>query len=335
MARSRAVGFVAPSGYLPDPPTIDRASRLFAARGWRVLVSETCFARHQRFAGTDEQRAAELQRFCSDRSLDLVLCARGGYGLTRILDRLDFDAIRKAGRRICGYSDFTAFNLAYLARAGGVSLHGPSMSDFGAESPDDWTVDNFFAVVEGGACEARFDADGPDCEARGTLWGGNLALVCALLGTPYFPRIRGGILFVEDVNEPAYKIERMLLQLAQAGVLQRQRALLLGSFEPIAPMSNDNGFSLEEVIRGVRARLTVPVLTGLPFGHVRRKLTLPVGARVHLRVRQGRATLGWDGLGFVRGATSTRTASPPDARVMAVFGASVDAPGTGPDADHH
>lgn len=293
MARSRTVGFVAPSGYLPDLQAIDRAAKVFAARGWRVQAGDTCFERHQRFAGTDELRAAELQRFCTDRSLDLVLSARGGYGLTRILDRLDFDAIRTAGRAICGYSDFTAFNLAYLARAGGVSLHGPSMTDFGAEEPDAWTLENFFAVLDANEHETQFDADGPDCELAGTLWGGNLALVCALLGTPYFPRVRGGVLFLEDVNEPAYKIERMLLQLAQAGVLQRQRALLLGSFDPITPMPNDDGFSFDEVVRGLRERLPVPVLTGLPFGHVRRKLTLPIGTRVRLHVRAGAATLAW------------------------------------------
>jgi len=311
MARSRAVGFVAPSGYLPDPQAIDRAARRFAARGWRVQAGDTCFERHQRFAGTDELRAAELQRFCTDRSLDLVLSARGGYGLTRILDRLDFEAIRAARRAICGYSDFTAFNLAYLARVGGASLHGPSMTDFGAEEPDAWTLDNFFAVLDSREYETQFDADGPACEVAGTLWGGNLALVCALLGTPYFPRVRGGVLFLEDVNEPAYKIERMLLQLAQAGVLQRQRALLLGSFDPITAMPNDDGFSFDDVVRGLRARLTVPVLTGLPFGHVRRKLTLPVGTRVRLRAHQGRATLSWDGLDFVRSTRSQRTAPPP------------------------
>ncbi|GAB4468971.1 MAG: muramoyltetrapeptide carboxypeptidase [Burkholderiaceae bacterium] len=294
MARSRAVGFVAASGYLPDPKAIDRAAGVFAARGWRVQAGETCFERHQRFAGTDELRAAELQRFCTDRSLDLVLSARGGYGLTRILERLDFDAIRKAGRTICGFSDFTAFNLAYLARAGGVSLHGPSMTDFGAEELDAWTLDNFFTALDASEYETQFDADGPDCELAGTLWGGNLALVCALLGTPYFPRVRGGILFLEDVNEPAYKIERMLLQLAQAGVLQQQRALLLGHFDRVTPMPNDNGFSFEDVIAGLRARLAVPVLTGLPFGHVPRKLTLPVGARVRVRVRAGAAALGWN-----------------------------------------
>lgn len=337
MKPSRAVGFVAASGYLPDPQAIDRAAKAFAARGWRVQAGDTCFERHQRFAGPDELRAAELQRFCTDRSLDLVLSARGGYGLTRILDRIDFDAIRRADRTICGYSDFTAFNLAYLARAGGVSLHGPSMTDFGAESPDAWTIDNFFAVLDARDYETRFDADGPDCDLRGALlWGGNLALVCALLGTRYFPRIRGGVLFFEDVNEPAYKIERMLLQLEQAGVLARQKAILLGSFEPVTPMPNDNGYSLDEVIRGLRARLAAPVFTGLSFGHVRRKLTLPVGARVRLRMREGAASLAWAGLGIARReATGTRGSAPRSDQVLVtVPGASHGRRGDSFDTDH-
>jgi muramoyltetrapeptide carboxypeptidase len=289
------VGIVAPSGYLPDPTAIDRAARLFAARGWRVQAGDSCFEKHERFAGDDDLRAAELQRFCTDPRLDLVLAARGGYGLTRILDRLDFAAIRAAGRWICGYSDFTAFNLAYLARAGGVSLHGPSASDFGFERPHATTIDTFFATLErlrgDGGFEAQFDAEGPPAEGRGTLWGGNLALVCALLGTPYFPRVRGGILFLEDVNEPAYKIERMLVQLEQAGVLGRQKALLLGQFDPVTPMPNDNGFSLEGVIARLRARLPCPVICGLPFGHVADKLTLPVGARASLSVGRGCARI--------------------------------------------
>lgn len=296
-ARAPTVGIVAPSGYLPQAETLERAARLFAARGWRVQAGETCFARHERFAGDDELRAAELQRFCTDRRLDLVLAARGGYGLTRILDRLDFEAIRAAGRTICGYSDFTAFNLAYLARAGGASLHGPSASDLGAEAPSEFTVAALFAAVEGlraGRFEAQFEIDGPDCALRGLLWGGNLALVCALLATPYFPRVRGGILFLEDVNEPAYRIERLLVQLEQAGVLGRQRALLLGRFDPVTPMANDNGFGLDRVVERLRQRLAIPVLAGLPFGHVRDKLALPVGLRVALSSSGGSARLAAD-----------------------------------------
>jgi len=294
-ARRSTVGIVAPSGYVPDERIIERTARIFAGRGWRVQASDTCFERHERFAGDDDLRAADLQRFCTDRALDLVLVARGGYGVTRILDRVDFAAIRKADRTICGYSDFTAFNLAYLARAGGASLHGPSASDFGAEQPNAATIETFFEVLtafdRGTGFEARFDAGGPACNVRGTLWGGNLALICALLATPYFPKVRGGLLFVEDVNEPAYRIERMLVQLEQAGVLEKQKAILLGHFDPITAMPTDNGFSIEGVVARLRSRLAVPVITGLPFGHVPRKLTLPVGMKVGLELRGDTAVM--------------------------------------------
>lgn len=293
MARRKAVGFVAPSGFVPDGSAIDRAAQVFAARGWQPVASDTCFEKHQRFAGDDDLRAAELQRFGTDRAFDLVLSARGGYGLTRVLPRLDFEAIRRADRIFCGYSDFTAFSLAYLAQAEGVSLQGPSATDFGAPTPFAPTVDEFFEVVGGGAHRTDFSAAGPNLDVEGTLWGGNLALVCALLGTPYFPRIRGGILFLEDVNEPAYKIERMLVQLAQAGVLHKQRAILLGRFDPITPMPNDNGYTLAAVVQFVDNLVRTPIVSGLPFGHVAHKLTLPVGVRAQLRLAEGQASLSW------------------------------------------
>ncbi len=288
-----AVGFVAPSGFLPDPTVLDRAASFFAARNWRVQTAENCWSRHERFAGSDELRVNELQAFCTDRSLDVVIAARGGYGLSRLLDRIDYAAIRKAGRRIVGYSDFTAFNLAYLSQAGGVSFQGPSAGDFGAATPDAFTVEHFFAAMAGDDCEVEFAAGGPACHVKGALWGGNLAMVSALVGTPHMPRVRGGILFLEDVNEPAYKVERMLLQLLHAGVLRRCRALVLGSFDPVVPMPNDNGFSMDSVVAFLRTCIEAPVITGLPFGHVARKLTLPVGARAELAVKESTATLAW------------------------------------------
>ena len=290
-----AIAFVAPSGFLPDPTAIDRSARFFTQRGWRVQSGDSCFERHLRFAGPDELRSAELQRFATDRNLDVVMAARGGYGLTRILDRLDFAAIRRAERFLVGYSDFTAFNLGYLAQVGGTSWQGPSSLDFAPEAPEAYTLEHFFAVLQGGRQSLEFAAeDCADCDVRGTLWGGNLALVCALLGTPYMPRTRG-ILFLEDVNEPAYCIERMLLQLAQAGVLGRQRAIVLGDFTPVPVQANDNGFGLAQVVAHVRAVCDTPIVTGLPFGHVPRKATLPVGKAARLWVADGRARLEFPG----------------------------------------
>jgi muramoyltetrapeptide carboxypeptidase len=295
VARPRRVGLVAPSGFLPDPAVAERAASFLSARGWQVRIGDTVFARDLRFAGSDALRAAELQRFATDRELDLVISARGGYGLSRLLDRLDYAAIRAAGRVLVGYSDFTAFGLALLARAGGISFQGPSAADFGSRGDSRFTTDRFFEAIERPEVAIEFAADGPDVDAQGRLWGGNLSMVCALVGTPFLPRVRGGILFLEDVNEAAYRIERMLLQLLQAGILSRQRAIVLGDFAPIPSLPNDNGFDLAAVIAHLRSVLTTPVVTGLPFGHGERRVTLPIGAPGRLQVRAGRASLAFHG----------------------------------------
>ena len=298
---ARRVGIVAPAGYLPEPKVIDRAAQFFGKRGWDVEAGESVFAREERFAGPDELRLSDLQRFATDRTLDAVLVARGGYGVTRIISQLDFAAIRRRSPVIVGYSDFTAFHLAYLAR-GGVSFAGPSAGDFAGRPPNPYTVEHFFGILENRQYAVDFEAEGPACAIAGLLWGGNLALVCALVGTPFLSRVRGGILFLEDVNEPAYKIERMLVQLSLAGVLERQRAILLGAFEPVPAMPNDNGYGLASVVKYLRKRVAVPVVTGLPFGHVARKLTLPVGGRAALTVRRRRAQLALSGYPTLRRA---------------------------------
>ncbi len=295
-ARARQLGLVAPSGCLPDPTIVDRVAALFAARGWRIACGDSVFARDQRFAGPDGLRAADLQSFATDPAIDLVLSARGGYGMVRLLDRLDFAAILARKPVIVGYSDFTAFHLAYLAQ-GGISFAGPSAGDFAAAAPDPFTVEQFFAVLGARSHELAFDTTGPRRLAAlsGRLWGGNLSLVAGLTGTRWMPRINGGLLFLEDVNESAYRVERMLYQLFHAGILQRQRAILLGSFDPLPAMPNDDGYGLDTVIAHFRARLETPILTGLPFGHGRHKATLPVGARATLAVRAGVARLAFSG----------------------------------------
>jgi muramoyltetrapeptide carboxypeptidase len=291
MMRPRTIGIVAAAGFLPDVGAVDRAARFFALQGWRVVAGDSVFARDERFAGDDELRLADLQRFATDRSIDVVLSARGGYGLSRLIARVDFPAIRERAPIVVGYSDFTAFNLAYLA-AGGVSFAGPSAGDFAADRPDSFTVEHFFGVLSARNYSVELDIDGPRTDVSGRLWGGNLALLTALVGSRFLPRVRNGLLFVEDVNEPAYRLERMFYQLAHAGILQRQAAILLGDFSPVPAMPNDNGFSFESVVRRLREIAQVPVYTGLPFGHVARKLTLPVGGRARLQTRRdGRAIL--------------------------------------------
>lgn len=291
MTGPRGVGFYAPSGFALDPATVDRAATRLGAMGAQVTVDPTCRTRRQRFSASDDERLAGALRMAADPQVDLAVALRGGYGWTRLLPRIDFGALAATGKQWLGYSDFTAFQLAALARTGMVTFAGPVVSDFGAAEPSAFTLDHCFGLLDRRRYEVGCALDGPDVACGGMLWGGNLAMVVHLVGTPFFPEVDGGILFLEDVGETPYRVERMLYQLHHAGVLARQRAIVLGHFTEYALSDNDGGYDMDAVVAQLRGACVVPVLTGLPFGHVRDKLTLPVGGRCDLAVRDGAATM--------------------------------------------
>jgi muramoyltetrapeptide carboxypeptidase len=236
------------------------------------------------------------------------MATRGGYGLTRLLDAIDWKRVARSverGTRWVGHSDFTAFQLAALAR-GLRTWAGPmACYDFGrlaeehgeprVEALDEVTAGCFVEAMDGSleAVGFRTDAVFEGLDVRGTLWGGNLTVLLSLLGTPHWPKVKGGILFVEDVNEHPYRVERMLLQLQQAGVLENQRALLVGHVNEWKRSSLDRGYGIKSMLAAVRAATRTPVLSGLPFGHVPTKLTLPIGARVTLATQGREAFIGW------------------------------------------
>lgn len=287
------VRLVAPSGYPHDDAVAARGVDWLAAHGYRIDNPEVLARRYLRFAGTDEERLADLHAIGSGGRGELALAVRGGYGLARLLDRIDFARIAEQARAtstvIVGHSDFTAFQLGLLGQTGAVSFAGPMLlADFGAPVADAFMWEHFEAVVRRPSHAIEVAAPQPGGkplppQVSGTLWGGNLAMICSLLGTRFMPRVEGGILFLEDVNEPPYRVERMLLQLWQAGVLDTQRAIVLGDFSNYRTTDYDNGYDMDAVVAYLRERLPVPVLTGLPFGHCPRKLTLPVGAPALLR----------------------------------------------------
>jgi muramoyltetrapeptide carboxypeptidase len=292
MTGSLQFTIVAPAGFATDPSAVDRAEALLARLGHRVRSDATARSRWQRFSAQDDERLAAIARVASDDDTDIALMLRGGYGFTRLVDRIDFAALARAKKRWMGHSDFTAFQLAALARAGMITYAGPMASyDFGARSPSPFTLANCFGVLDNDEWTVECALDGPDRRASGTLWGGNLAMVAHLVGTPYWPAIDGGILFLEDVGEHPYRIERMLYQLLHAGVLRRQQAVLLGAFTGYELNANDAGYDIGTAFAQLRSRIEAPIYTGLPFGHVPDKLTLPVGGRCELAVTQGRARL--------------------------------------------
>jgi muramoyltetrapeptide carboxypeptidase len=287
-----AFTIVAPAGFATDPAAVDRAEALLARLGHRVRSDATARMRWQRFAAADDERLAAIERVAADPDTDVALMLRGGYGFTRLIGRLDFAALASSWKFWLGHSDFTAFQLAALARAGMVTFAGPMASyDFGAVAPSPFTLENCFGVLENDEWNVECALDGPALRCQGTLWGGNLAMVAHLVGTPYFPQVDGGILFLEDVGEHPYRVERMFHQLLHAGVLARQRAVLLGAFTEYELNANDAGYDLAAAIAHLRSCIRVPVYTGLPFGHVPDKLTLPVGGQCALDAADGRARL--------------------------------------------
>lgn len=293
-----------PAGALPKAEPLKRAARRLTQLGFEVSIDADALARHQRFAGDDATRLAALHRI-ADAAPSIALATRGGYGMTRLLDQIDWARIARSveqGTRWVGYSDLTALQNGFIARHKGLAMwSGPlACDDFGRSDADggvDEVTRDCFLEAMSGALEAvgfREPTGGFDgLEARGRLWGGNLTVLCSLLGTPHWPKVKGGILFLEDVNEHPYRVERQLLQLQQAGVIDNQAAVLLGDFSGAARTPNDRGYGLKDAIAALRSRTKTPVLTGLPFGHVRTKVCLPVGGTVELYVQGREAIVGW------------------------------------------
>jgi muramoyltetrapeptide carboxypeptidase len=297
--RSYGIGLYAPAGFATDPKSIERAVARLSELGHRVVVDPTCATRWQRFSATDDERLAAIGRMVYDPDVELAIAVRGGYGWSRLLDRVDFAAIAASGKAWLGHSDFTAFQLAALAHARLKTFAGPMAAyDFGAATPSAFTFAHCWGLLDQSEYEVECALDGPDFSGNGTLWGGNLAMVTHLVGTPHLPRIDNGMLFVEDIGEHPYRVERMLYQLEFAGILARQRALLLGTFNGYELGPNDNGYDAAAMVRHIRERIAVPVFTGLPFGHCPDKLTLPVGGRCELTVRAGHATLAFSDYGW-------------------------------------
>ncbi len=312
-----------PAGVVAQPVALQRAAKRLRGHGFEVGIDPEARARAQRFAGDDATRLAAIHRI-ADEAPSVALASRGGYGLTRLIDQIDWKRIARSverGTRWVGHSDMTAFQLAAFAHGAtgpaicehdhdhphgcqhGGHWAGPmAADDFGrteeAGGVDDVTEGCFLEAMSGELegvgfrAEAGFDG----LEARGVLWGGNLSVLCSLLGTPHFPRasqVKGGILFLEDVNEHPYRVERMLLQLHQAGVLGAQKALLLGDFSGWRKSPLDRGYTLKTAVAQLRSVSKTPILTGLPHGHGPIKVCLPQGRRVNLAVFGRDVLIGW------------------------------------------
>ena len=283
-AQKIGIAIVAPSGYTLDDAALRQGVARLEAQGHTVHNYFDTARVHQRFGGTDDDRLAQLYAAADDPQVQVVMALRGQYGMTRLLPDIDFARMAASGKIFVGFSDFTAFQMALFARTGAISYAGPMfVPDFASGEPVAFTIDDFFSCLGSSTHRISQAARGnPSLNVAGTVWGGNLAMLMSLAGTEYFPRIDDGILFVEDVNEHPYRVERMLLQLMHMGVMARQKAVILGDFSSYAITPVDNGYDFDAMVAYLRKTLPCPVLTGLQFGHGRKRVTIPFGARATL-----------------------------------------------------
>jgi muramoyltetrapeptide carboxypeptidase len=298
------VGVVAPATATYQQVELDIVRESLEALGLKVRVGEHVMNRYGSLAGADKDRAADINGFFADRDVRAVLPTRGGWGSARLLPHLDFDAMRRNPKVILGYSDITALLNAIHARTGLVTFHGPN----GGGRWDAWSLDWTKRVLFGAEAvtftnpkttndknvltqiDNRIRTITPG-KARGRLLGGNLSVLTGILGSPFVPDFTDAILFLEDVEEQPYRVDRMMTSLKLAGILSRVRGVLFGTCSDCTPGTGYASFTLEEILNDHLKPLKVPAWQGAMIGHNMPQWTLPVGLEVEIDAGAGTITM--------------------------------------------
>ncbi len=290
------IGLISPASRIADAGRIERATRYLESLGYRTSVGPGAARLHGYLAGTDEERAAELHAMFEDPAVRAIFCLRGGYGTPRILPLLRYRTIARNPKIFVGYSDITALHLAFWKHAGLITFHGPMAGVDMAGPMDPFTEEVFWRLLtsprKGGPIP--FPQPLPEGvvpgKARGRFLGGNLALVTALVGTRDLPRFDGAILYLEEIGEDPYRVDRMFTQLRGASILSRCSGIMVGHFTDCVPKdSSAPTFTTEEVLREYLLASRRPALWRVPFGHEARNLLIPSG--ILARIDAGAGTL--------------------------------------------
>ncbi len=298
LRRGDTIGLVGISGALHEPETrFEKMLEAIDALGYKVIVADSCREEYGYLSGTDASRAKGLNQMFRDDRVDAVVCMRGGYGVTRILDRVDFDVIRANPKLLLGYSDITALHTAIHEKVGMVTIHGP-MPDRAWMEFDDFSRRSMLrALTSTEPLGTLYNPEGtaPKCvvpgRCEGRLVGGNLSLIAALCGTPYQLNPDGKVLLLEDVGEYVYRLDSMLTQLRLAGMFERCAGVVLGGFTNCTEEYERYALHLEDVIRDIIVPAGKPVLANLSIGHTPVKITVPLGVNCAVDAEAGTLTI--------------------------------------------
>lgn len=294
LEKGMTIGLTAPCGAVRDKAVPDRYAAFLEARGYSVEVGRTCRAAYGYLAGEDSLRADELNGMFADRKIDAVFCVRGGYGAARILDRLDLETIRDNPKIFLGFSDVTALHTVLNNQCGLVTFHGPNGDVSSGRDGCDISMECLIHVLA--EPEKYRILENPrenkaKCvvpgKAGGIMTGGNLTVLSRSLGTRWQPDFDGKLIFIEDVNEPVYKIDGMLTQLAQAGAFDMCKGIIFGGFNGCRNAYPEFAFSIDEVIQDTVQKYGKPVISGFMCGHFQPMLTLPFGTRCLMDAERG------------------------------------------------
>lgn len=288
------LGFIAPSGAVRTEGAIERAVAETERMGFKVKLGESAGQKYGYLSGTDEVRARDINAMFADDEVDAIICLRGGYGAMRILDKLDYDMIARHPKIFMGFSDITALHIALLEKCGLATFHGPMAAANWAGKPlDDFSRESMYRALMNAEPVGEL-ANPPEYpkqtvnpgQAEGQLVGGNLMLIASSLGTPWEVNTKGRIIFIEEVGERTYCVDRMLTQLRLAGKFDDCAGVVFGDFADCPVEYPEFGLTLEEIIRDVVAPCGKPVFTGLRCGHCTPKLTLPFGVKYRMDADQ-------------------------------------------------
>ncbi len=275
------IGILATAGAVEDKENVLRAKKFFEDKGFRVVLSENIFDEFRYLSGTDEKKIEEIHKFFSDPNIDAIICMRGGYGAVRLIKKLDYELIKNNPKIFCGYSDISALSAMILKKSNLMTYWGPlAQSDFGVKNPNEFTINSFFdAVTNNELVYAPVkDKIYHQGDAQGILWGGNLGTIVSLCGQDFLPD-EDFIFFAEDLNEVAYKIDKMMTQLMNIDqFVQYCKGIVLGDF-----LDMDNEQWLDELFIEIGNKLNVPVIGGFKITHDVEKITLPYGVKAQLK----------------------------------------------------
>jgi muramoyltetrapeptide carboxypeptidase len=298
LKKGDVIGIVSPASSPDDFTRIEQGVKYLESLGYRVKLGKHIFKRYGYLSSTDDERADDLNEMFADEKVKAIICVRGGYGTPRLLDKVDYNLIKKKPKIFVGYSDITALQLAIFKKTGLVTFSGPMLAVDIYSNFDSFAEDFFWRILT--SREKKIEIKNPNGvelntlksgKATGTLLGGNLSLIASIMGTKYQPNFNGSVLVIEDIGEEPYRIDRYLSQLKNSGVLYKINACILGQFTDCAPKEPEKSLTLEQIFNDYLGNLKIPVISNLSYGHIPQKLTLPLGARVRVDAKRQKITI--------------------------------------------